>query len=275
METALLHYFVLDDALYSTNDFNLIFGENEMSIYEIVRVENSIPLFLEAHLRRFYDSARFEGKEIGVTQDEISSRLKGLIKENKLRSGNIRFVYRWSASEDPQFLAWVVPFFYPDKEQYKSGVFVEPMFAERPNPNAKKVLTALRAQADEQIEKLGCFEVIYLNARNEITEGSRSNVFLIQNQQLATPELSGVLPGVTRAVVIKLAQQNRIPVVERKIPLTDLHPFSSCFITGTSPKILPVSRLHEHTFDVENPVMRFFMDAYDELCKSEKENFHW
>lgn len=275
METALLNYFVLEDALKSTCDFNLMFAEDEVSIYEVVRVENGIPLFLGHHLKRFYDSARLEDQEIGIPPEEVRQRLKLLIEENKLLYGNIKFLYRWSASVEEQFLAWAAPFFYPDEEQYKNGVFVETMPAERPNPNSKKVLTTLREQADEQIEKFRCFEVIYLNNKNEITEGSRSNIFFVQNRQLVTPELSSVLPGVTRAAVIQLAKNTGISVEEMKIPLSDLDGFSSCFLSGTSPKILPVALFHGHVFDVENPVMRFFADAYNTLCKDEKDRFRW
>ena len=275
METALLNYFVLDDTLRSTCDFNLIFAESDVSIYEVVRVEDAIPLFLEAHLERFYDSARLEGRQIDVNYSEIRLRIKGLIKENRIVFGNIKFVYRWSASGESQFFAWAMPFFYPNEQQYKNGVCVETISAERPNPNAKKVLTALRDRADEQIKKLKCFEVIYLNSNNEITEGSRSNIFFVQNQQLVTSELPSVLPGVTRAAVIQLAQQNGTPVTEKKISLSDLDEYSSCFLSGTSPKILPVSSLHGQTFDVKSSVVKFFMDAYDGLCKDEKNKFVW
>ncbi len=275
METALLNYFVLDETLYSTCDFNLMFAESDVSIYEVVRVEDSIPLFLGAHLKRFYDSARLEGKEIEITNAEIRQRLRVLIIENKIVYGNIKFVYRWSASGDKQFYAWAMPFFYPSEEQYEKGVLVETMPAERPNPNAKKVLTALRDLADKQIEMLHCFEVVYLNNKNEITEGSRSNVFFVYNQQLVTSELPSVLPGVTRAAVIQLARQHGIPVMEKRIPLSDLDAFSSCFLSGTSPKILPVNCLHENSFDVNERMVRFFMGAYDGLCKAEKESFQW
>ena len=275
MEIPLLKFFVLNDALHSTCDFNLMFAENDVSIYEVVRVEDGIPLFLDAHLRRLYDSARFEGKEIEITTTEIRRRLKILITQNRMVFGNIKFVYRWSASGDRQFYAWASPFFYPGKQQYKEGVHAETLFAERPNPNAKKVLTALRERADSQIEKHRCYEVVYVNSKNEITEGSRSNIFFVQNQHLVTSELSSVLPGVTRAVIIDLAKHHGIPVVEKKIPLSDLGKFSSCFLSGTSPKILPVSRLNAKTFDVNDHRVRFLMDIYDDLCKAEKENFQW
>lgn len=63
--------------------------------------------------------------------------------------------------------------------------------------------------------------------------------------------------------------------VEKKIPLSDLEKYSSCFLSGTSPKILPVSRLNAKTFDVNDHRVRFLMDIYDDLCKAEKENFQW
>lgn len=275
METALLNYFVQDDALHSACDFNMMFAENDVSIYEVVRVENAAPLFLEAHLKRFYESAQLEGRVIPVHPELVRQSLKTLIHENMLIFGNIKFLYKWDASGNQHFFVWVVPFFYPNKEQYKNGVFVDVMKAERPNPNSKRVLIGLIEKADEQIAKNKCFEVIYLNGKNEITEGSRSNIFFIQDRKLVTSELPSVLPGVTRAAIIELAHQSGITVVEKKIQLTDLGDFSSCFLSGTSPKILPVVKLHDHIFDVENSVMNFLMDAYNKLCNIEKKEFHW
>ncbi len=275
MEIALLNYFVQDDALYSTCDFNQMFAERDVIIYEVVRVENAAPLFLDAHLKRFYESARLEGREIPVPPEVVRQSLKVLIKENMLFFGNIKFLYRWSTAGSQQFLAWVVPFFYPDQEQYKNGVLVDVMKAERPNPNSKKVMIKLIEKADQHIAKNKCFEVVYLNRKNEITEGSRSNIFFVQDKQLVTPELPSVLPGVTRAAIIKLARQSGITVMEKKIHLTDLSDFSSCFLSGTSPKILPVARLYDQIFDMENSVMAFLMDAYNSLCNIEKKEFGW
>jgi len=275
METALLNYFVLDDALHSTCDFNIMFAENDVSIYEVVRIDSAAPLFLEAHIKRFYESARLEGRVIPVPPELVRQSLKTLIHENMLVFGNIKFLYKWDASGNQHFFVWVMPFFYPNQEQYKNGVFVDVMNAERPNPNSKKVLIRLIEKADAQIAKNKCFEVIYLNGKNEITEGSRSNIFFVQDRKLVTPELSSVLPGVTRAAIIELARQSGITVVEKKIQLTDIGDFSSCFLSGTSPKILPVVKLHDHFFDVGNTVINFLMDAYIKLCNTEKKEFHW
>ncbi len=275
METALLNFFVRDGVLLSTCDFNLTISENEVNIYEVVRVESAIPLFLNAHLKRFYDSAQLEHKVIDLHPELIRQNLKVLLDQNMLIFGNIKFLCRWKASGEQEFLAWVVPFFYPDIEQYKQGVCVETMFGERPNPNAKKVLSSLVARADAVISQNKCSEVVYVNKAGAVTEGSRSNLFFVQGGQLVTPGLSSVLPGVTRAVVMDLARENGISVVERNIPADSLPDYEACFLSGTSPRILPVKRLHDTAFDVKNPLMRFIMEAYDKRCRKEKEYFIW
>ncbi|MBE0650400.1 MAG: aminotransferase class IV family protein [Bacteroidales bacterium] len=275
METALLNYFVRDDALHSTCDFTLTFSEKEISIYEVVRVESAAPLFLDAHLKRFYDSASLEGKEIDLHPELIKQSLKVLIEQNMLIFGNIKFLYRWGESGDYEFFAWIMPFFYPDPKQYKEGVCAEIMFAERPNPNSKKVMSGLIKRAEAQISQYKCFEVVYVNTKGEITEGSRSNIFFVKDKQLVTPEMPSVLPGVTRAAIIELAHQNGITVTEKKIPLENLNEYSACFLSGTSPKILPVSRFHDRNFDVNNTLMQYFMGEYDKLCKKEKNDFRW
>jgi branched-chain amino acid aminotransferase len=275
METALLNYFVRNDTLQSVCDFNLTFAEKEVCIYEVVRVESAVPLFLNEHLKRFYDSAHLEDKIIDLHPELIRQSLKSLIEQNMLIFGNIKFLYRWKETGEDEFFAWVVPFFYPDAFQYESGVCVAMMSAERPNPNAKKVLSELVAKADAEITKRQCYEVTYVNQAREITEGSRSNLFFVQDKQLVTPELPSVLPGVTRASVIELAHQSGVSVIEKRIPLASLDEYDACFLSGTSPKILPVIQLQDHTFDVRNPLMRFFMEEYNKLCKEEKENFSW
>lgn len=275
METALLNYFVFDNALRSTCDFNTNSLEQGISIYEVVRVENVVPLFLESHLSRFYESARLEGKAINLSQTEVKLGLKALIVENKLVFGNIKFLLQWDTSGAQRFLAWVMPFFYPSPEQYQSGVIVDVMQAERPNPNSKKALYELTAKADALIHERKCFEVVYLSKKGWITEGSRSNIFFIEGQQLVTPDLSMVLSGVTRAGVIQLANQNHLSVVEKKIDFTNLDKYSACFLTGTSPKILPVVSLHGLVFNVHHPIVRLIMAGYDRLCEKEQNKFVW
>jgi len=275
METALLNYFVLDTQLRSTCDFNPYVFEKGVGIYEVLRVEQGVPVFLQEHIGRFFSSAALENIPVNLSEKFIRKAVQLLIEQNRMQLGNIKFLYHWNGQDDHRFMAWVMPFFYPSARHYAEGVSVGTMKAERENPNAKKVLSGLRSQADALIKKEGLWEVVYVNSRGHLTEGSRSNIFFIRDKQVLTPELSLVLPGITRAKVLQLAEENGIPFEETKIELSDIGEFDACFLTGTSPKILPVAKLDNTTFDVQNTLMRQLMQGYDEMVTEDLRRFSW
>jgi len=276
METALLNYFVLDTQLHSTCDFNPYVLEKGIGIYEVLRVEQGVPVFLHEHINRFFSSATLENIPVKLSEMFIRQAVKLLIGQNRMRQGNIKFVFHWNGPDDNRFMAWIMPFFYPSAKNYSQGVVVGSMHAERENPNAKKNIYALRNKADTLIKKGGYWEVVYLNANGYLTEGSRSNIFFVRGKEVLTPELSLVLPGITRAKVLQLtAQKEGITPDETNIRLADLEKIDACFLTGTSPKILPVSQLNDKTFDVKNTFMRRLMQDYDELVARDVQRFSW
>ncbi len=275
METALLNYFVLDTQLHSTCDFNPYILEKGIGIYEVLRVEQGKPLFLKEHIDRFFSSAALENVPVDISRKFIRQAVRMLIGQNCMKQGNIKFLYHWDGKGTPRFMAWVMPFFYPSASQYAHGVVVGSMPARRENPNAKKVLHSLRKKADTFIKQKSFREVIYVNPRGFITEGSRSNIFFVHDNRVLTPELSQVLPGITRAKVIQLISEKGMPFNETKISLSDAMGYDACFLTGTSPKILPVSRFDDNTFHVQNDLMRMLMQGYDEMMAADIRSFSW
>ncbi len=275
METALLNYFVYDTRVQSTCDFNPYILEKGIGIYEVLRVEQGIPIFLQEHIERLFSSAELEHIPLKLSAGHIRQSVKLLIEQNRIELGNIKFVYHCTGKGDNKFVAWIMPFFYPSDSQYTDGVMVGGMQAERENPNAKKVLYNLRKQADSLLKKEKLQEVIYVNYTGYITEGSRSNIFFVRGNELLTPEMSLVLPGITRAKVLQLAATKGMRVEETKIKLCDTEKFEACFLTGTSPKILPVLQLDSSVFDVQNAFMHSLMKGYDEMVKEDIRSFSW
>ncbi len=275
METALLNYFVRDTRLHSTCDFDGTAFEKGVSIYEVLRVEQGVPLFLQEHILRFFSSARLEHIALDITPSFVRRAVRLLITENRMQLGNIKFLYQRNGRQDRHFVAWVMPFFYPSPQQYREGVKVVSMPGERHNPNAKKALYALREKADRLIREKKAWEAVYVNSRGFVTEGSRSNVFFVRQGMLETPELSLVLPGITRAKVLQLAGEKDIPVSEKQIRLADVPGYDAAFLTGTSPKLLPVSAFDGHRFDVNNRMIRLLMEAYEKRVADEVRRFRW
>ena len=250
-------YFIYNGELRPNASFKAF--ENAGGIYEVLRVERGVPLFLEDHLERFYKSAAIAGKAIRFSQNQITRFILELISENKVLTGNILL----SCKENLK--AFFIPHKYPDSNWYKTGVPCGILKAERENPNAKVFQTPVRQQADELMEKQNLYEVLLVDHFNRITEGSRSNVFFVKNDVLLTPPGNEVLLGITRRKTILLAEKAGIPVLEQDVLLNDLPRFQAAFITGTSPKILPVSQINGGKFNPQNQLVQQLRENYDEL----------
>ncbi len=260
-------YFVLNNSIQPLAAF--VDQSDEKRIYEVLRVEKGIPLFFEDHLNRLLLSAELAKMELNLTENEILQLLFKLIESNKVNEGNIYLSFYKS------FTAYFIPHKYPTAEMYRNGVNCGTLSAERENPQAKILQANVRTQADEMIAKNNFYEVLLTDRQERITEGSRSNIFFVKGKEIITPSAAGVLLGVTRKKTISLAANLGFKLTEADIHLSDLENFQAAFLTGTSPKILPIHKINEINFNVQNQIMRQLMKALDERIESYTTSFHW
>ncbi len=250
-------YFCFNGQIEPVDEF--IPSENEGGIYEVLRVVNGIPLFLEDHMERFHKSANIAGKTIRFSVSEIQEMLHRLINKNKVGEGNILISCKTNLK------AFFIPHKYPNEEQYRHGVVCGVLRAERENPNAKVFQTSVRQQANELIAENDFFEVLLVDHEERITEGSRSNVFFIKGNEIITPLAKQVLLGITRQKALDCAQKLGLKVTECDVHVNDLASFDAVFVTGTSPKILPVKKVAEFKFSSSNSILRSLMFCFDTM----------
>lgn len=237
-------------------------SENEGGIYEVLRVVDGIPLFFEEHLERFQKSARLAEKTIVYTQKQIHDFLLELIEKNKIITGNVLISCKINLK------IFFIPHNYPDTEQYQHGVVCGILHAERDNPNAKVFQTSVRTAANEMIQKEGFYEILLVNHEQFITEGSRSNVFFVKEKHLITPAVDKVLPGITRQKTMDCAAELNIIVDQRDVKLKELPTFDAIFLTGTSPKILPVMQIADKKFPVNNVAVKALIKQFDYMIEN-------
>jgi branched-chain amino acid aminotransferase len=250
-------WFVHNDGLRSNKEFKP--PRKTGGVYEVIRVAEGVPLFLEEHLERFFNSARLSATLIRFSGEEIAGLLTQLIRQNNVAEGNILLLCKKNLK------AFFIKHKYPDEHWYDSGVPCGILKAERQNPNAKVFQTSVRQMADDLMQRDGWYEVLLVDNHENITEGSRSNVFFVSGENLLTPPGYEVLLGITRQRTIQLAKAAGIPVTEEDIALKNLPAMQAAFITGTSPKILPLSQIGTCSFDPMNPVVQELRKAYDKL----------
>ena len=257
---AILNYYLEDGHIESINNYTTDSNENGRIIYEVLRVIDKTPLFYEEHIKRLESSFRLMDKVFSYKYEKIREYLVKLIEANNVVNGNIKLTFDIKTDTMKVFS---IKHSYPSTELYKEGVKTILYHGERNNPNAKVVDSSFRENVTKKINEANAFEAILVNNNGYITEGSKSNIFMIKNNILYTSPLEEVLPGVTRGRIIAVAKNIGIEFEEKKISYKEIDNIDAIFISGTSPKILPIKEVDNVKFDVNNVIMRKLMKAFD------------
>ena len=146
--------------------------------YEVIRLVDGKVLFLPDHLERFRRS--LSGSYIPYPGDQqVIETIRLLVTENRFREGNIRICLQHSAGKKPLLLGYFVPYIYPDANMYREGVKMATYPHQRPNPGIKKWDDRFRKSVAAYILENRVYEAALVNSKQQITEGSRSNIFFI------------------------------------------------------------------------------------------------
>lgn len=274
MGQCLLNYFILDDELKNSCDFSPGLLSDGKGIYEVFRVIDGTPLFLKEHINRYYQSLKLAGYTPNHSRSQLINRLKTLIESNQLKQGNIQFEYSGLEGKE-RFLAWITPAIYPTINKYKDGVDLLSLTATRELPHLKSLNLPAREKANKVIAKESVFEVLLVGDDGIITEGSRSNIFFVKNNQLHTTQLSLILDGITRSEIISVARKEGIVVNEDLIGFDSINSFEAAFLTSTSMKVLPIQKIDEIQFSPKNQLVNRLKMLYDSRINMNLKNFNW
>lgn len=247
-----------EKATVSVFDRGLSYGDG---LYETLKARNGSPLFLKEHMNRLRAGARFLGlrsrglrsfeKEIAGGAIETLLEKNGLVKGDSyvrlmVTRGPDKASHLPSRGLDPTRVIIVKPLDTAKIERSAkkgiSAIFIDDMAP--PLPGVKSLNYLPNVLAKMRAERLGAFEAIFVRD-GAITEGSSSNVFLVKGGRLVTPPLStrpstGVLAGVTRENVMRLARRESIPVRESVVRARDIPSFDEAFITNSVIDAVPL-----------------------------------
>ncbi len=263
MVTAVGKVFLLNNRIYPVSEAHRLFPDMQHSVYEVIRVIRGIPLFFEDHFHRLQRSLNLKSANLNCTSLEIKAMFDTIIEANNINEGNIRIDIT-TTGNGREIVLYQLSAKYPSAMEYENGVKLVTMRAERTNPVIKQTQLNLRRKIDEVRQKSGAYEIALVSADGVVTEGSRSNIFFIKDHRLFTSPAFTVLEGITAKYVKNICDQKEIAVIYNTIKLKELNTYEACFITGTSPKILPVHAMDRYRFQVKHDLMKMLMDAYDE-----------
>lgn len=258
-------YFLHNGQVFNLDEFEKYHQLSGFDIYEVIRVMDGIPLFCEDHYERMMVSIQQSKLDFSIEYGKFEEQIKLLAKHNSIQNGNVRIDLIISAKK---LILYFIPHYYPSVNEYKNGVKAGLFNAERINPSVKSHLPELKSLVRKMLVDRGLYELIYMNNLGEITEGSRSNIFFIKDETIYTCPLLKVLNGITRQKVIRIIKDLNINFLEEIISGNDLNKFDAVFLTGTSPKVLPISTIDEFKFPVQNKIMLKIMDAYNQMIEN-------
>ena len=251
-ETAFVNgrFLPLAGASVSIEDRGFQFGDG---VYEVIRTYRGRPFMLHAHLARLNRSA----EAIGLRQPYSLERWTGYMEEGlRLAAFTESKIYvqitRGVAPRDHAYAPQLEPTvvmtireLHPLSPAVQmAGVDAMTLDDVRWGRCDIKSLNLLpNVLARQQAKEAGVFEAILVRNR-EVTEGSVSNVIIVDNRTLMTaPEGPRILSGVTREVVLRLAKQDGLEVREQYPSRGKLFGASEVFLTGTTVEVLPVVRI--------------------------------
>jgi len=258
--------FIINNYIKVISEISSCLDKDKIVVYEVVRlIENKI-LFFEDHLERLFNSYKHLNIKPSLSEQQISNQLQQLIETNKISNGNIKFQFQIDKKTSNQdFIAFFIPHSYPTTKQYNEGIKVSVLNASRINPNAKIQDTSLRDISNQIIDNDKVYEVLLLNSKGFVTEGSRSNLFMIKDNVVKTPPNEDILPGITRKYVIQACNELKIDCLQTRITVEEMLTMDALFISGTSPKILPINSIGTRRFNANNGCLRSIMKHFDEI----------
>ncbi|EKO1912585.1 aminotransferase class IV [Clostridium botulinum] len=267
-------FFIENKKIKERGSFEESFLKEGKSLYEVIRIIDGAPLFLKSHLERFYNSAKLEGLNLWLAEEEIKENINRLIEINKVSIGNIKLVFNFNKGKNNNFLCYFLKHNYPEDIEYKKGVKTILYHGERENPNAKVINMDFRKIVGEKIKEEKAYEAILVDRNGYITEGSKSNIFMIRNGKVITAPIEKVLPGITRQNIIDVCKNLNLQVEEEKVHYKDIDKLEGLFISGTSPKVLPIKSVDEIEFkSSENKLILSIMQGYNKAIEEDVKGY--
>ncbi len=263
----IIHNGILKQELPENNEVTY---ENYSIIYEVFRVEDRISLFLEEHVLRLTNSLSRLNLTMPFTYEEISNQINVLVAKNKIRNGNIKISCYCSKICVESYRVEFIASYYPTFQMYSNGVPTILLHAERKNPNVKIANTKTRTAANNELEKTHMFEALLVNHDDYITEGSRTNVFFISDNKIITAPEHMILPGIMRSKVIEIIKLFGFELITTTLHMAMLQKVDAVFLTGTSPRILPVNSIDDLTYDVNHKLLRTLMNSLNNFIEDYK-----
>jgi branched-chain amino acid aminotransferase len=239
-------------ARISVFDHGLLYGDG---VFEGIRVYSGKVFEFQAHIDRLYDSAKGIRLKIALSKKKMIDAVERTVKANNLKNGYVRLVVTrgvgtlginpFECKNANIFIIADKIQLYPE-ELYEKGLKIISATTVRNHPLAIPPQIKSLNYLNNILAKIEALdndvpEAVMYNHMGYVAEATGDNVFVVRNNVVCTPPVhAGSLEGVTRGVVISLAQKEKMKVVEKNLTRLDLYISDELFLTGTAAEVIGV-----------------------------------
>ncbi|MBI2067496.1 MAG: aminotransferase class IV [Deltaproteobacteria bacterium] len=241
------------EAKISVFDAAYLYGEG---LFEVLLAHRGKVLFFDRHLHRLFRGTRLLGIKSPLSRDRLKKAVYRTLKANHLNEAFIRIGLstvetdvgvRKRSRGGTNLVIFVKSFVPYPSILYRRGARLILVTSSRNDPRSisgiKSTNFLSKIMGRREIQRRRADEGVLLNAEGRVTECAGSNIFIVLKGKLLTPPLEeGLLPGVTREVLLELAKKLKIPVQQKSLMIKNLKQAEEIFITSTLKKILPVHK---------------------------------
>jgi branched-chain amino acid aminotransferase group I len=237
------------EARISSFDFGFLYG---YALFESMRSYSGKVFRLEQHLDRLKRSSETIG--LNLPEVDIQKAIYGTLEANSLADARIRLTVSLGEGEatpepstckNPTLFITANSYTPLSEAVYSKGfkALVSPIRRNSTSPlsQVKSANYLDMMLVKTQAKNAGADEALLLNEKGYVSEGSTSNVFVVSKGKLITPSIdSGILPGVTREVVLEMASTFGIGLEESSVELDELYKADEAFLTNSVIEIMPL-----------------------------------
>ena len=241
-----------NDAKITVFDHGLLYGDG---VFEGIRVYDGRIFELDAHIKRLYESAKAIRLAIAISQSKLAGAVEETVEANGITDGYIRLLVTRGVGT-----LGLNPFIcknsciiiiadsiqlYPE-ELYEKGMRIISATTVRNHPLAIPPQAKTMNYLNNILAKIEALdndvpEAIMYNHEGYVAEASGDNVLIVKDGVIYTPPAeAGALPGITRSIVIKLAKEENLQVVEKNLTRFDLYVCDEFFLTGTAAEVIGI-----------------------------------
>ena len=273
------------EAKISVFDSGFLLGDG---VWEGIRLHNGQLVFLKEHLDRLYAGSNSIGMDIGMSSDDLTSKIIQTIEANNMYSNiHLRLIVSRGMKSTPYQhprvniggpTIVIIPEYKIVTEDSKDkglelvsvNTIRSSEITQDPKINSLSKFNCI--QACIEADRLGADEGLMFDMNGYVSTCNSTNFFIVRKSEVWTSTGEYCLNGVTRGAIIALCKSNDIEVYEKNFIIDDVHSADEAFVTGTFAGVLPVTKIDQHM--LSNGKKGAITDRLQRLYKVEVNNLY-